>query len=106
MSEINTIMANIGFLETDNGPYVTELRDMLANKGMNNMGISWGPRADQMSAEDRAKSLLSVEWGIRRGHSHCVYDLDARIDWRSLPSRLKMYLCIWRDRLFFPNPYA
>ena len=74
-------MRGLGFSDEDRGPMVDELRQ--AMKGTINAGVSWGPEAHKMTAEERAAMFLDIQWAIERGHSNRVELLDSTpIDWR------------------------
>lgn len=74
-------MANLGFRPEDHGPYVTELRVLVAKKvseGMMRMAHpTWSWSFDQMlgnevdipPAEERAKALLAFWWHVGRQHT-------------------------------------
>jgi hypothetical protein len=133
------IMERGGFLPTDNGPYVTELREHTRRAVV--LGLvdrspgTWGPSARdfktgawKIDAETRAKTLLAIEWRVKRGHTCRIESFDGppwywpidlrtwrrsflHIEWRmivpwlgDLCRRLGMRYRIWRDRNLV-NPY-
>ena len=70
------VLLQLGFLPTDTGPYVTELREVIRRKmadGMTSMHVSWGPGAFDITksggsgAERRARELLACEWEKTHG---------------------------------------
>lgn len=124
------IMERMRFAVTDRGPYVTELRALIARQvaeGLTDRSAgSWAGDVFP-DAEERAKALLSWEWATERGHCcrqevidpliHWTFSTKTmrrgiRIHWRSIPAwvcdRLReaaMRWRVWRDR-DLPNPYA
>lgn len=94
------MMNDLGFPVSATGNYVTELRDMLDRKiedGMLGMHLSWGPDAATMSDNERAKYLLYVEWGMSRGHSFTVRNLDGW-DYRDMLGEWMMNFRILYDK--------
>jgi hypothetical protein len=129
---MSKLMQKAGFLETDTGPFATELRQSLERKQADGLvSMSPGTWAAgpfwEIDAEVRARAILSMEWALSRGHTYRVECLDppiywqynARtnrrrliIDWRKMPlwlgdrwRELGMHYRIWRDRKLI-NPYA
>lgn len=131
---VDEILARAGIGPNDQGRYVAELRIKIAQdvaNGTISRGWSWGPKAYEMSADDRARYILSVDWHIDRGHSYRQEVLDPivdwsfkvditkdisewkrflRIRWHRMPAwlgdryrQLGMHYRIWRDR--GRNPY-
>ena len=69
----------LGFLPTDSGPYVTELRALLEKKqraGLRNINASFSTSLD---AESRARALLSRDWEISHGAAYRVENVDGLI---------------------------
>lgn len=118
MSEIDqkreqarNIVLRMGYPDTENGPYVVELRcwvfDQVCQRGM--IGASSGTwRKNDLSYEERAREYLAVVWEMDNSYSTPVrcWDpiicrrFDARtlkstveINWRNLPDRM----LDWRD---------
>lgn len=143
--DVDQMMARMGFSAEDRGPYVTLLRENVARqagKGMIGRSAgSWAEEAYQrdengfivgyaISAEERARAMLEVDWHVEHGHS-CERKLvdsgpfgwsfdTATMRWKLqvrprllLPwlgdrcRELGMRFRIWRDRLAgVKNPYA
>lgn len=126
------LMQKAGFRDSDTGPFATELRQSLEQKraeGLVSMSPgtwAYGPFWE-IDAEVRAKAILAMEWGMKRGHTYRVECIDRPIywqynardrsrrlvvKWRSLPVWLGdrwreagMHYRVWRDRKLV-NPYA
>jgi len=92
------IMLRMGFPETETGPYVTKLRENIRRQvagGMRNRsGGSWAPGAEKLTAEQRAKELLALDWEIEHGHSYRVECLDGP---HSLKDVLPWLGDLWRN---------
>lgn len=78
------IMLRMGFPETETGPYVTQLRALIAEQVKHGLvdhsSGTWAP--GRHSAETRAKALLGMHWAMDRGH-HCrVECIDGLRGWR------------------------
>jgi hypothetical protein len=80
------IMEQMGLPETENGPYVTLLRESIAKEAAKGLvgasGGTWGNNEvgiiSQASIpyEERAKSLLAWDWEIAQGHSYRINSID------------------------------
>lgn len=124
-------MQRAGFLDTDAGPFATELRESMSRKQAAGLvSASPGTWADgplwKIDAEVRAKALLSLDWELEHGHSHRVDCFDPPVRWqynvRTGTRRLVvkwsrlgawfgdrwreagMHYRVWRDRKLV-NPY-
>lgn len=122
-------MARGGFADST-GPYVAELlentRKQVADGLLDRSPGTWGPHAEAIGPEGRAKALLAVQWRIDRGHTCRVECIDPlfsrtfntktmrhgfRFRWRRIQSWvgdrlrvIRMRYRIWRDRNI-ANPY-
>lgn len=116
------IMLDMGFPESEQGPYVTELRKVIAEQVSHGLvrrsGGTWAPEcfdekgAWTISHEDRARAFLEVEWEMKHGHTAEVKNLDGGWDYPlsklgDLWRRLLMDLRVWRDKVLLGrvNPY-
>ena len=89
---LDQMMEHMGFPATETGPYVTELRAVVARQISEGVvyrsGGSWAERCFDkegnwtISHEERARELLAVEWEIQNAHSCRVECVDPII-WRS-----------------------
>lgn len=80
MTIVEQIMHRLGFSETDNGPYVSELRKVTARHVSEGMVTrsrgTWVEGSENLTAEERAKEYLRWEWEIQHEHSYRVECLD------------------------------
>jgi hypothetical protein len=58
--------------------FINELQEKLSAKGAASFGVTWGPGADALSAEERARCVLAVEWdadryGVSYDHWECPW---------------------------------
>lgn len=53
--------------------------ELLAAKGIDPRQAYWGPRAGELTDEERARHLLAINWQIERGHCNRVRVIDAEI---------------------------
>lgn len=70
--------------------FAQELADKDRDLDLVHRHVNWGPRAANMSADDRARVILSAQWQIERGHSPMVENLDRWTpgdEWRAWVSR-------------------
>lgn len=110
---LDEMMARMGFAPTDTGPFVTELRALIArqmSQGMVDRSAgTWAP--GEHTAEDRARTLLQVEWAMEHGHAHEVKNIDE--DWSEpltmIGDKLRegaFHLRVMRDKVLGRrNPY-
>lgn len=81
MRTLDQMMSRMGFETTDTGPYVTELRAVVArqmSEGLISRSAgTWAP--GNHSAEDRARAFLAYEWSMQQWHSYRVENIDR--DW-------------------------
>lgn len=127
---MSKLMNGMGFADDATGPYVTELRELMARKAANGLRYAspgtWAVEPWLIPDEERARELLAVEWSMARQHSYEVKCLDPPVHWQydvrrgtrrlvikwsSIPAWLGdrwreagMHYRIWRDRKV-PNPY-
>lgn len=126
---LDEMMARMGFTPTDLGPYVSQLRVLTARRMSEGMvNASSGTWADEcyerdergfitgykISAEERARAFLEVEWEMEHGHS-CLIEMVDSLTWRRwyrFPAWVRdrvrsagMAYRVWRDRKN-ANPYA
>jgi hypothetical protein len=124
-------MQKAGFRNSDSGPFVGELRELMARREADGLvSTSPGTWADgpfwEIDPEVRARELLAVEWSMKHGHSYRVECLDPPIHWQynartgrrrlvvgwtRIPiwvgdrwRELGMHYRVWRDRKLV-NPY-
>lgn len=123
-------MARFGIPDTETGPYVTELRGLVARKLREGMIYqSAGSCTEEfwkLPYEEQAKHRLAWDWALDRQHSYRVECMDRliyrgtnvltgkrtfKIHWRSIPAwigdRFRQLGCkyrVWRDRAV-ANPY-
>ncbi len=75
---LDQIMERMGFPATETGPYVTQLRALVARQMSQGMvERSAGSWAGDFDCETRAKAFLAVEWAIEHGHCHQTECLDS-----------------------------
>lgn len=127
------MLANAGIGPDDVGPFCKELRakyEAQVAGGLCARHWSWGPDAFKISAEERARHLLGMDWRFERGHTCRIEAIDGlmffqhvvrdgkyvrKFRWRTfrdvipwLGDRVRsaaMHVRILRDKLLFPNPY-
>lgn len=111
---LDQMMIRMGFEPTDTGPYVTELRVLIAKQMANGLisrsGGTWAP--GNHSAEDRARAFLAHEWSMQQGHFYRVDNMDH--DWSEPLTmiadtfrRLGFHLRMLRTKILRRrNPYA
>lgn len=93
MRTVDQMMERMGFPTTETGPYVTELRTVVARQ------ISEG--MIDRSAE-RARVFLEVEWEIQHGHSCQITLIDSRpIEW-AFNTKTMRHCLRFRPRLIAP----
>lgn len=118
----NQMMERMGFPTTERGPYVTQLRALVArqvSEGMlNRSGGTWAEECYERDAngfitgykishEERARTFLECEWAIENGHCHEIRNID---DYRPIGDRWRKFLMdlrILRDKILGrKNPFA
>lgn len=95
MTPAQRIMAQLGYPETEHGPFVTELRKHIQNRvdceGL--VGMSPGTwSGEPTSYEERAKAQLAFDWEVANRHSHRVECIDG------LPIRWRYDIANWPKR--------
>lgn len=74
------IMLNMGFPDSETGPFVTELRNNIAEqvrRGLRNRsGGTWGEKGYALSHEERARCILEMDWEVANGHCARVDNID------------------------------
>lgn len=98
------IMLKMGFPPTETGPFVSELRakivKQVAEGLVNRSGGSWAEGCYErdeeghavgwkISHEERARSLLEMEWSIEKGHAYEVKAIDPPIHWTFSTSTMR-----------------
>lgn len=53
--------------------------EQLAAKGIDPRQAYWGPKAGELTEEERARHLLAINWQIERGHCNRVRVLGSEI---------------------------
>lgn len=114
-SRADKIMHQMGFPDSETGPYVAELRKVIEREVAGGLAShSYGTwAADNLTHEERARALLEFHWAIERGHFHRVECLDGFSLRRLRPwlgDRARegaMLFRLWRDRYLLrrQNPY-
>jgi hypothetical protein len=102
-----TIMTRMGFSDSDNGPMVSELRNEIVEQVRDRGLVSrsagtWapecGPAGRNLSAEERARAHLEVEWALSHGYCSEMKCLDRpwgkRINVRTMK---RTYYIVWDD---------
>lgn len=78
MATVEDVMRQMNFSPFDTGPYVTELRGLVARQVADGMvrrsAGTWA--RDDFSAEERAKAFLAAEWSMANGHCYQTECLD------------------------------
>lgn len=120
------IMERMGFPPTEQGHYVTLLRERVREQVANGLrDRGYGSWEGQPSCEVRARELLGMDWARERGHSYEVRAMDGlirrrrnlstgrftyKIKWAWFGDRFRkavMRFRVWRDRMLgVRNPYA
>lgn len=106
--QVDIIMAQMGFTPYDTGPYVTELRAVMAKKverGLRRASAgTFAGHLGSIPAEERARAHLAMNWEIEQGMTYRVDCIDGkpwgwtfsvvdmkrrwRIQWKRIPAWL------------------
>lgn len=99
------IMLRMGFAASDNGPYVTELRqsikqqvaDGLVNRSGGTWAPEYGPAGMLLPTEERARAFLQMDWEVAQ-NNHCeMRCLDRPFGWKyNIKADTKHYEIKWR----------
>lgn len=113
MDRADQIMLEMGFPETERGPYSTELRALVCrqvSEGLRRRSAGTWAR-DDIPCEERAKAFLAVEWEFAHGHAHEVKAIGG-FAWDNIPAwigdrlrELRFHWRKWQNRKLI-NPYA
>lgn len=82
ISPVDLVMAEMGFTPFDTGPYVTELRGVMAEKverGLRRASAGTFPGVlSSITAEERARAHLAMNWEIAQGMTYRVDCIDGK----------------------------
>ncbi len=78
-------------------PHIDALRVQLQAKGVTSMHVSWAPGAAKLTADERARELLAIQWEIDQGHSTKRETFERPWGWRwDLRTMKRSFRIDWR----------